>query len=71
MRQDCSVQQTRMDENKNKMRRRLTEPEQESDKEIMRRKMFRSAMILERMLNQNNHNDISQDLEITWTVNLV
>ena len=53
-----------MDENKSKMRRRLTEPEQESDKEIMKRKMFRSAMILERMVNQNNHNDISQGLDI-------
>ena len=40
-------------------RRRLNEKEEESEKEVVKRQMMRSARILERMVNQNNHNDIS------------
>ena len=41
------------------MRRRLNEEEEESYKEVVKRQMIRSARILERMVNQNNHNEIS------------
>ena len=41
------------------MRRRLNEEEEESEKEMLRRQMLRSVRILERMVNQNNHDEIS------------
>ena len=41
------------------MRRRLNEEEAEGEKEAVKRQMMRCARILERMVNQNNHHDIS------------
>ena len=41
------------------IRRRISTEEEETEKEIMRRKMTRSLRMLERMVNQNNHNEIS------------
>ena len=41
------------------MRRRLNEEEAEGEKEAVNRQMMRCARILERMVNQNNHHDIS------------
>ena len=41
------------------MRRRLNEEEEEGEKEVVKREMIRCARILERMVNQNNHHDIS------------
>ena len=40
-------------------RRRLTNEEEESEKEILRKQMMRSIRILERMVNQNNHDEIT------------
>ena len=40
--------------------RRITQPEEENQKEIMLSKMKRCARILERMVNQNNHIDIAE-----------
>ena len=41
------------------MRRRFIEAEEEGEKEVLKRQMMRCARILERMVNQNNHHDIS------------
>ena len=41
------------------IRRRISNEEEETEKEILRRKMMRSLRMLERMVNQNNHNEIS------------
>ena len=41
------------------MRRRLNEEEEEKGVEVVKRQMMRCAKILERMVNQNNHHDIS------------
>ena len=45
--------------NSKPIRRRMTIPEEEGEKEIIKRQMARCALILERMVNQNNHHDIS------------
>ena len=42
-----------------KTRRKFMESPEESTLEIEKRKMFRCGRILERMVNQNNYNDIS------------
>ena len=42
-----------------KIRRKFMESPEESTLEIDKRKMFRCGRILERMVNQNNFNDIS------------
>lgn len=41
------------------IRRRISNEVEETEKEILRRKMMRSLKMLERMVNQNNHNEIS------------
>ena len=41
------------------MRRRFIEEEKEGEKEVLKREMIRCARILERMVNQNNHHEIS------------
>ena len=40
-------------------RRKLTADEVESAKDVETRKMIKCGIILERMVNQNNHSDIS------------
>ena len=42
-----------------KIRRKFMESPEESTLEIEKRKMLRCGRILERMVNQNNYNDIS------------
>ena len=46
------------------MRRRFIEAEEEGEKEVLKRQMMRCARILERMVNQNNHHDISLGISL-------
>ena len=49
-----------MSEANKPMRRRITAEEEVNSKEVMLGQMMRAARILERMVNQNNHDDIAQ-----------
>ena len=41
------------------IRRRISNEVEKTEKEILRKKMMRSLKMLERMVNQNNHYEIS------------
>ena len=44
------------------IRKRISEPEPEDPKGMMLTKMLKCMKVLERMINQNNHNEIAQGI---------
>ena len=44
------------------IRKRISEPEPEDPKGMMLTKMMKCMKVLERMINQNNHNEIAQGI---------
>ena len=51
----------KVDQNSTKqIRKRISEPEPEDPKKMMLKKMMKCTRVLERMINQNNHDEIAQ-----------
>ena len=54
------------------IRKRLSEPEPEDPKGVMLEKMMKCAKVLERMINQNNHDEIAQgNFKFFWSWNYI